>query len=98
MSKNLILIICLLATIRGYTQPSASVFFQETSGAKFAVEKIQNSLMSKGYIVRLNENTGRSSKPENVNILLADVEDKTWIKSITDVAPPSPKGIEAEGF
>ncbi len=98
MSKNLIFIICLLATIGGYTQPSASVFFQETSGAKFAVEKIQKSLMSQGYIVRLNENIGRSSKTENVNIFLADVENKTWIKSITDVAPPSPQGLEAEGF
>ncbi len=54
--------------------------------------------MSQGYIVRLNENIGSSSKTENINIFLADVENKTWIKSITDVAPPSPEGLEAEGF
>ena len=98
MSKNLILIICLLATIAGYSQPSASVFFQETPATKFAVEKIRKSLISTGYVVRLNENIGRSSKPENVNIFLAEVENKTWIKSITDVAPPSPQGLEVEGF
>ena len=98
MSKNLTFIICLLATIGGYTQSSASVFFKETSGVKFAVEKIQKSLMSQGYTVRLNENIGRSSKTENVNIFLTGVQNKTWIKSITDVAPPSPLGLEAEGF
>ncbi|HET6544523.1 MAG TPA: hypothetical protein VFG46_28755, partial [Chryseolinea sp.] len=67
MSKNLIFIIFLITTMAGYTQPSASVFFQETSGAKFAVEKIQKSLMSQGYTVRLNEKFERTSQ---VNIFL----------------------------
>ena len=98
MSKKLILIICLLATIPGYSQPSASVFFQETPATKFAVEKIRKSLISTGYVVRLNEEIGRPSKPGSVNIFLAEVENKTWIKSKTDVVPPSPQGLDVEGF
>ena len=94
MSKNLIFIICLLVTMSGYTQPSASVFFRETAATKFAVEKIRKSLVSQGFAVTYNG----SSKNEKIYITLADAENKTWAKSTTGVDPPTTGGLEAEGF
>jgi hypothetical protein len=94
MPKNLIFIVCLLGTMSGHTQPSASVFFRETPATKFAVEKIRKSLVSQGFTVTYNG----SSKNEMIYITLADAENKTWARSTTGVAPPTTEGLEAEGF
>jgi hypothetical protein len=94
MSKISTLIFCLLVTIGGYTQPSASLFFSETPTTSFAVEKIRKSLVSQGITV-INDS---ASKNEKINIYLIDHENKTWTPSLTNITLPSGETPEAEGF
>ncbi|HEX6227592.1 MAG TPA: alpha-glucuronidase family glycosyl hydrolase [Chryseolinea sp.] len=92
--KRITVIICLLQTIGAYAQPSAAIFFQETPATNFAVDKIRISLVSQGHAVRINASPSKN----NIKILLAEQQDATWVKNITDVSLPAAENLEAEGF